>query len=78
MGYSLFSYVLSNLNNSQKTLFIYSLSGRGKEEGMVKKVKGQSLGKGAFLVPIENSFLFEQFLDKWKLKYNKRNVLVPS
>ncbi|MDP4039157.1 MAG: nucleotidyltransferase domain-containing protein [Candidatus Pacearchaeota archaeon] len=76
-GYSLFSYVLGNLNNSQKTLFTYSLIGRGKEEGMVKKVKGQSIGKGAFLVPIENSVLFEDFLEKWKIKYTKKNILVP-
>jgi len=76
-GYSLFNYNLGNLNHNQKTMFTYSLSGRGKVEGMVKMVNGKSLGKGAFLVPIENSILFEQFLEKWKLKYSKKNILVP-
>ena len=75
-GYSLFSYGLGNLSHNQKTLFTYSLSGRSKEEGMVKKVKGKSIGKGAFIVPIENSLIFEDFLNKWELKYSKKNILV--
>ncbi len=75
-GYSLFSYKLGNLDHNKKTLFIYSLSGRGETEGMVKKVNGESIGRGAFFVPIENSLIFEQFLDKWRIKYLKRNILV--
>ncbi len=77
-GYSLFSYNLSNLNHNQKILFTYSLSGRGKEEGMIKKVNGKSVGRGAFLIPIESSLMFEEFLEKWKLKYSKRNMLVAQ
>ena len=77
-GYSLFSYALGNLNNNQKTLFTYSLIGRGKIDGMVKKVAGQSIGRGAFLVPIENSILFEQFLEKWNVKYIKKNTLIAQ
>ena len=76
-GYSLFSYTLKNLNN-KKTLFTYSLIGRGESEGMVKKVNGKSIGKGAFLVPIENSLLFEQFLEKWDVKYIKKNILIAQ
>ncbi len=75
-AYSLFSYTLSNLNHNQKTQFVYSLSGRGKEEGMVKKVEALVVGKGAFMVPIENTSMFEEFLEKWNLKYSKKNILV--
>ena len=72
----MFSYTLSNLNHNQKTQFVYSLSGRGKEEGMVKKVEALVVGKGAFMVPIENTSMFEEFLEKWNLKYSKKNILV--
>ncbi len=77
-GYSLFSYTLGNLNHNQKTMFTYSLIGRGKTEGMIKKVNGKSMGRGAFLVPIESSLMFEEFLEKWKLEYSKKNMLVSS
>ena len=77
-GHSLFSYNLGNLNHNKKTQFIYSLSGRGKEEGMVKKVEALVVGKGAFMVPIENTSMFEEFLEKWNLKYSKKNILVSS
>lgn len=74
-GYALFSYKLKNLNHNEKTKFTYALIGRNSE-GMVKKVKGEQLGKGVIMVPIENSLFFQDFLDKWKVIYKKKNILV--
>ena len=73
----LFSYSLKKLNHNEKTKFTYSLIGRNSE-GIVKKVKGESLGKGAVIVPIENGLIFEEFLEKWKLDYKRKNILVSS
>ena len=75
-GQTLFSYSLGNLDHNEKTKFIYSLSGRGKIEGMIKKTHGKIIGKGAFLIPVENSLLFEEFLEKWRIKFSKKNILV--
>ena len=74
-SYSIFSYNLKNLNHNEKTKFTYALIGR-KEDGMIKKVEGEPLGKGAIIVPIENSIIFEEFLNQWNVKYNKRNALL--
>jgi len=74
-GYALFTYNLKNLNHNEKTKFTYSLIGR-RGDGMVKNVKGKALGKGAVIIPIENSLIFEDFLKKWSLDYTGKKILV--
>jgi len=74
-GYKLFTYNLAGLNNSEKTRYIYALSGRyGK--GVLERAKGTSLGKGVIIVPIENSLEFEEFLESWKISYKSQNILI--
>lgn len=74
-GYVLFSYNLKNLNHNEKTKFTYALIGR-KEQGIIKKLSVEPLGKGAVIVPIKNSLVFEDFLQNWKIEYKKKNILV--
>lgn len=74
-GYALFTYNLKNLNHNEKTKFTYALIGR-KSQGIIKQLNAEPLGKGAIIVPVENSLIFEDFLQKWKINYNKKNVLV--
>jgi len=76
-GYSLFTYSLKNLNHNEKTKFTYSLIGR-KSEGMIKKLNAVPLGKGAVIVPIEKSIIFEEFLNKWKVNYKMRQALISE
>lgn len=78
LSYSLFTYNLKNLNHNSKTKFTYSLIGRNKEPGILKKLNAKPLGKGAVLLPIENSSFFEDFLKKWKINYNKKNILLSE
>lgn len=73
-GYSIFSYNLKNLNHNKKTQFTYALSGR-KSVGVLKSLKGISLGRGAVKIPIKQSIEFESFLQKWNIEYKKRNIL---
>jgi len=73
-GYMLITYNLKNLNHNQKTRFTYSLIGRN-EEGIIKKLNIEYLGKGAMMVPSENSLIFEEFLQKWEIDYKKKYIL---
>ena len=74
IGYTIFSYNLKNLDHNKKTQFTYALSGRNSE-GILKSLKGTSLGRGAVKIPIENSIEFEEFLEKWNINYYKKNIL---
>ena len=76
-GYSIFNYKLTNLNHNEKTKFTYALIGRNTE-GILKKLKAEKLGKGALLIPIENSITFEEFLTKWKINFKNQNILIPK
>ena len=76
-GYVLFTYSLKNLNHNEKTKFTYSLIGRNSK-GMLEISEAVSLGKGAFVVPIEKSILFEDFLKQWKINYKSKKTLISE
>lgn len=76
-GYALFSYNLKNLNHNEKTKFTYAMTGRNSE-GMKKALEAKSIGKGAIMTPIKNSLRFEEFLNEWKIAYNKKTMLVSA
>lgn len=75
IGYALFTYNLKNLDHNEKTKFTYALIGRNSQ-GMKKQLNAEHLGKGAITIPIENSLIFEDFLQKWKINYKKKHILV--
>ena len=75
IGYSLFTYNLKKLDHNAKTKFTYALIGRRKEQGVLKKINAIPLGRGAVKVPIKNSLIFEEFLQKWDLNYTKKEIL---
>jgi len=74
-SYALFTYNLKNLSHNEKTKFTYALIGRNSE-GMIKELNAKPLGKGAIIVPIKNSLVFEDFLQKWKINYKKKDILI--
>ena len=74
-SYSLFTYKLTNLNHNEKTKFTYALIGR-TSEGMIKQLQAKPLGKGAIIVPIDKSIIFESFLNRWNINYKKSNILI--
>ena len=75
-GYTLFTYKLKGLTHNEKTKFTYSLIGRNKK-GISELTRAKSLGRGAVIVPIENSSIFEDFLKEWKTEYVQYKVLFP-
>lgn len=78
VGYSLFNYNLKKLDNNKKTQFTYALIGRRNEKGILKQLNIISCGRGVYKVPIEISIVFEEFLKKWDVEYNKENILVSK
>ena len=74
-GYMLFTYNLKNLDKTKKTRFIYSLSGRNTK-GIIELTGAEHIGKGAVIVPIEKSAVFEDLLKQWEIKYKNRKMLL--
>ena len=74
-GYALFTYSLKSLSHNNKTKFTYSLIGRNGK-GMIEKTNAVPLGKGAIIVPIEKSIMFEDFLNLWKVNYKMKKALI--
>jgi len=62
--------------HNEKTKFTYSLIGRNKK-GISELTGAKSLGRGAVIVPVENSSIFEDFLKEWKTEYAQYKVLFP-
>lgn len=74
-SYVLFTYGLKNLNHGEKTKFTYALIGR-KRKGIIEQLDTKHLGKGVVIVPINNSLIFEAFLQRWEVSYKKKNILI--
>ncbi|MBU1129348.1 MAG: nucleotidyltransferase domain-containing protein [Nanoarchaeota archaeon] len=75
---TLFIYELKNLSNTEKTKFSFALNGRRNEKGLFKKLNLQKLGKNVFLSPIKNSDLIKEFLEKGKINYESKNILIET
>lgn len=78
VGKALITYDLSDLSNSNKTKFLFSLSGRRGEKGLIEKFNMKKLGKNVLLSPIEKTELIREFLEKWKIKFEIKNILVQE
>jgi len=77
-GFGLFSYKTTQLSNTEKVRFSYALNGRRKEIGFLERVEGKRVGNGAFLIPIKNLELFYEFLEKWKIEFKIKKILVSE
>jgi len=77
-GFGLFSYKTTQLSNTEKVRFSYALNGRRKEIGFLERVEGKKIGNGVFLIPIKNSELFYEFLEKWKIEFKIKKILVSE
>ena len=81
LGYSnlvLFKYSLKNLNNSQRMRFYYSLYGRGKQEGILKKEKAYKFSNEIILSHVSTSEIIKSFLEKWQIKYTSMPIMLPK
>ncbi len=72
----LYSYNLAREKASKKVRFVYLLRGRGKLPGLVEKWKGQFISNNAFLVPINQDSEVREVLEKWRVKYQRRRLML--
>ncbi|ALM74017.1 hypothetical protein TBCH5v1_0037 [Thermococcus barophilus] len=75
-GYTLFKFSYSNLTGSEKVRFIYSLRGRDRRGGILKKLNALELATGVVLVPIDVTFEFKKFLSRWKIEHEYAPILL--
>lgn len=74
-SYVLYSYDLSKLKPSDKVKFVYLLKGR-KEEGIVKKLKGEWIADSCFIISIQSDSEISAILKKWLVQYKRKEVLI--
>jgi len=72
----LFSYSTEHLLKKDKIRFYYALKGRDGKSGIVKSCNIDHLGRTVLLVPIKFAQEVNEFLELWKCKFKKREVLV--
>lgn len=77
-NFVLFKYSLKKMNKSKRMRFYYSLNGRGKEKGILKKNKCYKFADKIILSPIENSETMKNFLEKWEIKFMQFPVIIPQ
>lgn len=81
LGYSnlaMFRYSLKGLSKSERMRFYYSLYGRGKDKGMLHKLKSNKFSNEIIISPVSSIEEMRTYLDSWKIKYIEMPVLIPS
>ena len=73
---ALFSYTLKGLSHNEKIKFNYALRGR-TNKGVLKELEGRSLAPSVMIIPIKNKIIFEDFLNRWNIKFKVNDVLMP-
>ncbi|MBR9692229.1 hypothetical protein GOV06_05595 [Candidatus Woesearchaeota archaeon] len=74
----LFSYSTQHLLKKDKIRFYYALKGRDGKTGIVKSCKIDHLGRTVLLVPSDFAEEVNDFLEFWKCKFKKKEVLVKK
>lgn len=77
-NYILFLYGISHLLTKDKVRFYYDLKGRDGKSGIVREQNIQQLARGALLVPRDKAQAVQTFLEQWKCRYEKRDVLIEK
>ena len=86
-AYNIIAYSLKNLNQSKKMKIkrlFYGYKTKKKSnnkiyesssKGLIKELNGTILGKGCFLISVKSLKQIEKFLKKYKINYNKIEIL---
>jgi len=73
--FAIIKYNLKGLTYSQKKMLYYALKGRRGNEGVLKKINGEMLGKGILKIPVYAVFPIENLLKLHKLSFNVELVM---
>ena len=72
----IFTYSIEHLEKKDKIRFYYALKGRDGKSGIAKKCMINQLGRAVLLVPAKSEKEMTNFLEYWKCKFEKMNILV--
>ena len=70
----LYTYGLTQLDNSKKVRFVYALKGRSNSDGLINKLKGEFLVNGCFIVSVSYEKEVDLFLRYWKVQFTKKRI----
>ncbi len=80
LGYepnTLFLYSLKEFSSSDRVRFHYLLAGRNSD-GILKQVKGESLGGGVISIPTIAEDMIIEIFKAWKVEFKTKRVLMES
>lgn len=72
----IYSYSTKHLLFKDKVRFYYGLKGRQGDAGIIKDCRIKQLGKTVLLVSLKYDKDLEEFLNYWKCKYTKHEVMI--
>lgn len=78
INFVLFRYELKGKNKSERMRFYYSLYGRGKEKGILDKLKGLKFSGSTIFCPIESAEEMKEFFQNWNINYTNFPTLIPE
>ncbi|MBW2981361.1 hypothetical protein KY343_00645 [Candidatus Woesearchaeota archaeon] len=71
----LYTYNLSKEPKSKAVRFVYTLKGRGTEQGIVEKLNGKFLAPGCFIIPVKSDKEMQDVFKLWRIKFSRRLML---
>lgn len=76
--YFIFTYSIDHLAQKDKVLFYYALKGRDGKSGILASKGIIQMGRTVVLVPATLADEFSEFLDHWKCRSKKREMLLEN
>ncbi len=70
----MFTYSTGHFEKKDKIRFYYALKGRDGKSGIARKLKLQHLAPTVFIVKQKHEKDLQEFLDYWKISYQKYNI----
>ncbi|NPA47389.1 MAG: nucleotidyltransferase domain-containing protein [Thermococci archaeon] len=74
-AYALFRFTLEGLQRKDRVRFQYALKGRNMKSGLLKDLNGEQWGAWVIVVPIQHTYRFKEFLERWNIKYEAFTIL---
>lgn len=75
-SFGLYTYNISSMKSSDRVRFVYLLKGRNKEKGIIKSLGGKFISAATFIIPSARDKEIQEVLDKWKIRYERKKVLL--
>lgn len=72
----LFSYSVASFPSSIKVKIVNILRGKKGEKGIVEFYGGEWIANQVFSVPMESEKIFDEFFDKFSVKFKKSYILI--